>query len=345
MATNVPIVGSLTEYTSLVSAIEYIPARYNVIGDLGLFSQELLNTDTLYVPKIEIKDYKVPPVAWGTAGKTYGKNVKGYLPLKIAHRALEDAVTPLDTRGKYAWQDVVAKDRKESVNNLFIQKIATAKQAFANEWSAAMMQLVRDGTAVVDEFGTTVDYYTEFGTARQTVAFDLADETVDPMIKIQELRDNIQNGFKGGYTPSNILVIADPAWFDKLARHPYTIDTYKYFPQSQSVAILNGKLGTAGLNLNAAYQVLDFGGITIVRARTGEMTAGEARAFPLDVPEMFKMFFAPSAENFEVSDAMAQSMYYFEYLSGRNDLYTLKFESNFLPATMQPLMIQRLTTT
>lgn len=343
MAKNIAKVGSFVEYQSLTKELEVIPSRYNIMGDLGVFEAEFLNTDQFTIPRISYKEYKLDPMAWGTAAKNVGSNGKGYLPLVIPHRGLEDAILPRDIRNKFQWEDVIATERKESVQTMFNRKMKTMKDVFAKTWSDAMMQLVREGTANI-EGGGTVNFYTEFGVTRTDVALALATAGTNPKILIQTIIDDIVNNFEGGYTPSRYVGIADPVFFDKLANHPYVLDAVKYFQQDQSVELLTKKLGTNGYNLDTVYQVLDFGGITWIRAAAGEMTAGEARVFPVDVPDLFKIFFAPSEENFDVVNQTAEQLYYFEYIGDRNNNIEMKMESNFLPATMWPKSIVRVTT-
>lgn len=343
MAKNIAKVGSLVEYQSLTKELEVIPSRYNIIGDLGVFEAEFLNTDQFTVPRITYKEYKLDPMPWGTAAKNIGSNSKGYLPLVIPHRAIEDAILPRDIRNKFQWEDVIATERKETVQTMFNRKMKAMKDVFAKTWSEAMMQLVREGTASI-EGGGTVDYYTEFGVTRTTIQLQLATPGTNPKVLIQSIIDDIVNNFEGGFTPSRFVGIADPAFFDKLANHAYVLDAVKYFQQDQSVDLLTKKLGTNGYNLDAVYQVLDFGGITWIRAASGEMTANEARVFPTDVPDLFKLFFAPSEENFSVVNDIAEQLYYFEYIGDRNNNIEMKMESNFLPATMWPKAIVRVTT-
>lgn len=346
MPTNVPVVGSLVNYTSLTKELLVIPARYSIMADLGLFQAEFLNTQNFTLPKIDIKDFKADFIPWGTYQKSYGKDIKGYLTLDVPHVAITDAIVPSDTKNKYAWEDVIATDRKDSVVGLFNRKRATGRQAITNKWNEAMIQLVKDGTATRDAFGNTIDYYTEFGVTRTDVAFDLADDTVDPMVKIKEGIDDIQNNFRGGFVPTRFLCLASPTFFDKLERHAVIVDSYKYIAQTQSTEILNQRLGNGGVSgLTQQYQTLDIGGVTFVRLNASEMTANEARLFPLDVPDLFKIFFAPSEENFSTIDSTAEQLYYFEYLNDRMNEYSMIFESNFLPATMWPKAIVRLTTT
>lgn len=340
MATNIAKIGSLTEYTSVVNPIELIPAKYGIMSALGLFTAESLNTDSVIIPRIQYSAHKMTAVRWGTAVKNQAKEAKGYLTLQIPHYAEEDAILPRDIRGKFQWEDIVATERKESVQALFARKMRTMTDAATRTWDAAFIQLVRDGTAVRDDLGNLYNYYTEFGETRVDVTMTLSDETIDPMPKIQEAIDAVVDNFRGGYIPTRFVCLAERTLFDSLARHPYTVDSYKYIEQNQSVAILNQKLATGGMNLDDRYTTLEMGGVTFIRVDSNEMTVGEGRLFPVDIPDLFKVFFAPSEKNFAVVDSIAQSAYYWEETTEKE--VHMEVESNFLPVLMWPKAVVRI---
>ncbi len=348
---NIAKSGSYVEFTSLSKEMALIPVRQNILGALGLFTAEYLNTDTVVIPRVQVKDYVYSDVAWGTRVKNNANNTKGVLTLPIPASAGEEAITPLDVRGKFNWDDIVSANRPESVQALMARKMQTIKQAYANTWSKAMMQVVRDGTAyapngtLATSYGSTVDFFQEFGVTQQTVAFTLADESVSPKAKCKEVIRKIQDTFQGGFIPNNFLGIADRGFFDLLEAHPYVVDGNKAIINGQSLDVVLGRLGFGGLSLDGRYEVVDFGGITWICAAAGEMTANEARVFPTDVPDLFKVFFAPSIENFDVANATAEQVYYYEYMSDRRDLVEIHHESNFLFATLWPASIIKCTTT
>lgn len=349
MATNIAKQGSYIEFTSLSKEMQLIPVRQNILGALGLFTAEYLNTDTVTIPRITVKDYKYSDVPWGTRVKNNANNTKGVLTLPIPASAGEDVVLPMDVKGKFNWDDIVAANRPDTVQAFVARKMATIKQAYANTWSAAMMQLVRDGTAyapngtLATSYGSTVNFFTEFGVSQTTVALGLADQSVSPKAQCKAIIRAIQDNFKGGFVPNNFLGICSREVFDALEGHPYVVDGNKLVNNAQSLDVVLGRLGYGGLALDGRYEMLDFGGIVWICAAAGEMTTNEARVFPVDVPDMFKVFFAPSIENFDTVNATAQEVYYYEYMSDRKDSVEIHHESNFLFATLWPSAIIKVT--
>lgn len=341
MSYNVPKIGSLTDFTSVVdNPIIKIPARYSIMSDLGLVKPQYHNTNTFIVTRLEYSDNKITPVQWGTAAKNDHVNSKSYLTLQIPHYAQENAILPQDLDGKFSWEQVVAADRIQGVQELYEQKMGQAKQAMANAWNAAFLQLVVDGTAAKDSFGGLTNYYTEMGITRKNVTMTLNDEGLDPMIAIYEAIDYIKDTYRGGTIPSRLICLAERTLFDSLERHPYTVDSYKYFPQMQSTEILNQGLGTGGLGLSGYYKTLEFGGVTFIRVDDNEMTVGEGRLFPVDIDDLFEVHFAPAKDHFSTVNTTAQSMYYWEDIV-EDKRIGMTVETNFIGVLKWPEVVVR----
>jgi len=224
---------------------------------------------------------------------------------------------------------------------LYEQKMGQAKQAMANAWNAAFLQLVVDGTAAKDSFGGLTNYYTEMSITRKNVPMTLSDEGLDPMLAIYEAIDHIKDTYRGGTIPSRFICLAERTLFDSLERHPYTVDSYKYFPQMQSTEILNQGLRTGGLGLGGYYKTLEFGGVTFIRVDDNEMTVGEGRLFPVDIDDLFEVHFAPAKDHFSTVNTTAQSMYYWEDIV-EDKRIGMTVETNFIGVLKWPEVVVRI---
>jgi len=224
------------------------------------------------------------------------------------------------------------------------KKKEKARQAIVNTWSDAMMGLIRDGTAYAPNGTIVNDYYAAFGVTRSNLTINLVPSD-SPKPSIQAAIDNIVDNFKGGFVPSRFVAFAGRAFFDALAGHPFVLENARiYSSEMQSVEVLTGILGTQGYNLNARYQVLDFGGVIWIRvSSTTEIAADEARLFPTDLPDLFKIFFAPSDLTFDTINSPAQEEYYFEKMESDRTALNFSYETNFLVATLWPKAIVKLT--
>lgn len=344
MGTKVVDPLNINEWINLTNGVEYIPVRRNLAGNLGLYSSELLDTNTAILPITNVNDYKLVDIPWGTRMKNTLRDGKARLRLEVPHFAVEDAVRPLDIAGKIDFDDFLLQSRSQSVASFLDKKKEKARQAIVNTWSDAQMGLIRDGTAYAPNGTVVNNYYTAFGVTRSDLTIDL-NPANNPQASIQAAIDNIVDNFKGGFVPSRFVAFAGRAFFDALKSHPFVLENSRiYKDEMQSVEVLTGILGTQGYNLNARYQVLDFGGVIWIRvSSTTEIAADEARLFPTDLPDLFKMFFAPSDLTFDTVTSPAQEEYYFEKMEPDRTALNFSYETNFLVATLWPKAIVKLT--
>lgn len=344
MPRNIRSRSNYNEFTSLSTGLQYIPARRNVLGDLGIFEKEFLNTNTVDIPRTTINDYKMKAIPWGTRALNTQGNTKGVLTLRIPHHEVEDSIKPADIQGKIDFDDFSLQDRPETIQAIVRRKMKTAKQTVANTWSAGMMKLIRDGESLGAHDTVIANFYTEFGVTRTELEIDLVPAN-DPVPSIQAAIDNIQDNFNGGYVPNQFVAIAGRQFFDALARNAYVVDQarYRVSGDRQSVEILTGRLGTQGYNLGKEYQVLDFAGVIWIRADGDEMPTDEARMFPTDIPDMFKVFFANSQIDFDHVNTTALEAYYFERMNEARDYLAIRYETNPLFATLWPKALIKLT--
>lgn len=338
---------NIAEWINVTEGVKYIPIRRNIAGDLGLFSSEYLDDNTAILPVTTVNDYKLVDIPWGTRLKNTLRDGKSRLRLEVPHFGVEDSIRPLDVKGKIDFDDFILQNRPESVNSFMDKKKEKARQAVVNTWSDAMIGLIRDGTAYAPNGTIVNNYFTAFGVAQSSLTIDLT-QVNNPKTSIQAAIDNIVDNFKGGYVPSTFLALTGRTFFDALVTHPFVLENARiYQSEQQSVEVLTGILGTQvpdGVNLNKRYQVLDFGGVIWVRVSSStEILPDEARLFPTDLPDLFKIFFAPSDLTFDSINETAQEDYYWEKMEPDRTALNFVYETNFLVATLWPKSLVKLT--
>lgn len=338
---------NLNEWVNLTDGVEYLPIRRTLFSDLGLFVEEPLDSNTAILPITTVSDYVMVDIPYGTRVKNTQANSKATLRLAVPHFGEEDAVRPLDVKGKIAWEDFQLGARPETLNNVIERKQIQHRQTMVRTHELAMKQLIVDGTAYAPNGTIICNYFTAFGVAQSTIALNLTPD-VDPTISIQAIKDNITDNFKGGFTPSQFTAIIGRTAFDKLKSHPFVIENSRQILDRQSLEILTGTLGTdapVGANLGKMYQVLDFGGVLWIRVDTDVLPVDDYRLFPTDVPDMFKMFTAPSDMTFDSIDQPAQLEYYWEKMEADRTGLSMVYETNFLCGTLWPKAIVKGTAT
>lgn len=332
------------EWINLSEGVEYLPVRRQLAANLGLFQPEYLEGNTAIVPITSVNDYSMVDIPWGTRVKNTQGDPKQSLRLAVPHFAVEDSVRPLDIKNKVSYDDFLLSTRSETVQAFLDKKQIRARQTVMNTWNLAFMHLIREGAAYAPNGTVVNNYYTAFGVTRSDLTLNLV-QTENPRISIQAAVDNIVDNFKGGGVPQRFLALAGRDLFDALRNHPYVLDKASIYKEDrQSVEVLTSILGTEGYDLTARYQVLDFGGVIWIRVdSSSEMPVNEARLFPTDLPDLFKVFFAPSDLTFDSVNSVAQAEYYWEKMETDRTALNFTYESNFLVATLWPKAIVKLT--
>ncbi|MFK5282713.1 major capsid protein, partial [Lacticaseibacillus paracasei] len=84
-------------------------------------------------------------IPYGTRVKNTQANSKATLRLAVPHFGEEDAVRPLDVKGKIAWEDFQLGARPETLNNVIERKQIQHRQTMVRTHELAMKQLIVDG--------------------------------------------------------------------------------------------------------------------------------------------------------------------------------------------------------
>ena len=331
---------NINEWTNLSEGIDLLPVRRSLAANLGLFQPEYMEGKTFLLPVTSVNDYKMVDIPWGTRVKNLQRDNKARLQMSIPHFAIDDSVAPGDIQGKIAFDDFLLQSRSETVESFMDKKKEKARQTVMNTWNDAFMHLIKTGTAYAPNGTVVNNYFTAFGVTQSVLNLDLT-PTENPKTSIQAIIDNITDNFKGGFVPTRRLALCGRNLFDALASHPFVLNSAAIYKEdTMSVEMLTGILGTQGFDLNARYQAFSFGGVVWVRCDSEEeMPVDEARVFPTDLPDLFKVFFAPSDLTFDTINSPAQAEYYFELARANRTGVDFSYESNFLVGTLWPKAI------
>lgn len=339
----------LTKFVDLTPAVNSVKVRPTMTQDLGMFTAVPLIGKTALIPRIVENDFDIKDIQWGARAQSLGIDSKGYLTLPVPRFPVEDAIFPADLEGNYQWEDIVQGKQPETLVNTRNRKMGKINQNFANLWEKARMDLIINGTGyapngtLAQSYGSTVNFYTEFGVTRQDFEMSLNDQTEDVLVEVEPIIAYIQDNLNAGVVPGQFYAVCGSTFFSKLVSHPYVKDSGKYINFTQSEEILMGRLGAGSVGLDNRYRAFSFGGVVWIENRA-QMTATEARVFPIDVPNMFVTYFAPSEQKFATVNTLAQPIYYFEkLLDDGQERFHIHTESNFLNACLYPQALVRVT--
>lgn len=338
---------NLNEWVNVSDGIELIPRRSKLIQALGLFSPEYLETKRTYLPIVTVDDYKMVDTPYGVRMQAVARDSKSQLPLDVPHFANTESIRPADIQGKYEWDDFMLSTRAATVEYEVNKKKQRHIQTMARTKDEAMLQLIVDGTVYAPNGTVVNNLYTAFGVSRTETTISLA-PAANLRDQIQAEIDGITDNFKGGFVPTRFLRLCGRDHFDAIATHPYTVDVAKAVVGSVSVELLKGKLGLAvdeSTSNRDTYQTLEMFGVTFIRCNPNEIPTDEARMFPVDIPEMFKVLYAPSDLTFDTINSPAQEMYYFEKAEADRTAINMTYEQNFACITLWPKAIIKVTAT
>lgn len=337
----------------LSETINIVPNSWGLFNQLGIFDTELKAQKQVLVPRTEWDEGLIPDRNWDERNNASKGPARSYLTASIPHFPLDDAITPNDIDGVVAWENVFAGIQTETVASTRMRKMMQMRMNHALTLEYARAQLITTGGVYAPSgtlrtsYGSTVNWYNEFGVTRTELTMDLSNQAVDPLVDVEPIIAAVQDGLQSGAVVEGFIAVCSPEFFSALITHPFVTDAYKYYAREQGAAILSGRL-TGGLGLDARYRSFEFGGILFVEYRGSYngvqyIPAGDAYVFPRVASQaMFKTYFAP-ANRFSTINRTAQEAYWFEYMNEKDDFIEIMSESNFMNAILRPQALVRVS--
>lgn len=337
----------------LSNTINIIPNQWGLFQQLGIFESEAKAQKTVLVPRFEWSEALIPDRNWDERNNASQGPTRDYLTVKVPHFPLDDAITPQDIDGVVAWENVFAGIQTETVASTRARKMQQMRMNHARTLEYARAQLITTGGVYAPNgtmrtsYGSTVNFYTEFGVTRTELTMDLTNLTVDPLAEVEPIIAAIQDGLVSGDTVSSFVAVCSPEFFNALITHPFVVDAYKYYARVQGADVLTGRLTANAYGLDARFRTFDYGGILFIEYRgsfggTPYIPAGDAYVFPVGGSALFKTYYAP-ANRFNTVNTTASEAYWFEYMNEKNDIIEIMSESNFLNALLRPQALVRVS--
>lgn len=319
---------------SLTAAINLIPNRYGLLGELGLFLPKPVRTRTVLVEEYAGRLTLLPtrPVGSpGTVAQAGKRTVRSFVVPHIPH---DDVILPDEVQGLRAFG---SETEMEALSSVMARHLADLRNKHAITLEHLRMGAIKgqildaDGSVLVDLFG-------EYGLTQQTIAFDLANANANVKKKGYELLRSIEDRLLGEVS-TGVLVLCSPEFFDALTTHPKVEAAYARWQEGQ-VLIDDMRAG------------FTFAGITF-REYRGQVTApdgttrrfiaaGEAHAFPLGTMDTFATYFAPADFN-ETVNTLGQELYAKQEPREFDRGVNLHTQSNPLPMCHRPGVLVKVT--
>lgn len=324
--------GSSFTLRSLTNSLRKAPYKPSRLGEMGLFTPQGSRTVSIVVEEHEGVLSVVPTQRRGgpaTLKRHAKRNARSFecTHLPYEDRVLADEVQDVRMFGsedQLQTPEVVVNDRLVEMR----QDIETT-----HEW-LRMGALTGN---ILDADGSTVIYnlFTEFGVIQQVHDMTFG-TTALGQTKGLELKRLIESAL-GAAPYDHVHVLCSPTFFDNLVKHADVIAAYERWqngqfnrddPRFRGFEFPAGVIWEEYRQSVNAVGTLDF------------IADGDARAFPVGVPSLFKMYFAP-ATFVEAVNTVGIEMYAKQARDKLDQWIDLHVQSNPLPMCHRPRTLIR----
>ena len=330
------------DVVDLTAAVRNIPIQYGTFNQLGIFTNESVNADSVMFEESTQDGALIIDRVRGEKNAVSKDGTRKLHTFAVPHFPLDDAITPKDLQAKSAYDNFNEVEQLEAVRQ---RKLIRLRQNHDWTLNKARAQALFSATAYAPSGTVSQNWNTEFGVTRTAVDFTFGTTTIDVLSKIELVIQATQDGMGGNGIFGGIIAPVSTGFFNKLIIHPSVQAAYKY-AQSNLAGLdpTRGRLSTDGSPMQMGREFY-FGGVTFREVRdsyngTSIVTTDEGVSVPTG-SEMFKTYFAP-AERFGLVNTAGEQLYVFEQAEPNNTKIVLESESNHISALLRPQAVVRL---
>ena len=326
--------GNGFKVTDLTEELVDIPNEYGLINQLGIFEVEPVTQHTV---TFEHSNRVIGLISDKVRGernnvsKDPNRVMRSYA---IPHFPLDDYITPQDVQGQRAY----GEEQVERLAAVQMRKLETIRKSHAITLETARAKMLTSGDIYAPNGTVVGNVYTDFGVTRKQVAMDLTNAATDVLGKQREIVDHIQDTILNGDTPSDIIALCSPSYFDAYIAQAGVKEAYKFYTSTQE-PLRNGNWSqfrhgdVTLLRYNGKFK--DAAGVT-----QALIPDGDAYYLPLDTSDSFKTYFSP-ANKFDLVNTLGESGYLFVYEDGKGSKIEIESEMNTLNLMKRPQCVVR----
>jgi hypothetical protein len=275
------------DLASLTDTINKLPHKPMRLNDMGLFTEEGIDTLTVNIEEKDGSLALVPVKERGAPGTPVVDDKRVLRALNVPHLPQRGAVMADEVQGVRAFGSETERDVVDAKVNRELQRMKD-KLDVTIEWMkiGALKGLILK----IDDAGnvsTLYDLFTQFGVAQQTFNMELSDEDTDVADQVRKITRLIE-GELGAATYQRIYAFCGADFIDALIQHP----SVKQF-------VVNWQAAQQFLQDDLRYAVVKVGNVLFEEYRgrvngTDYIEADEAHFFPIGVPDMWRLYYAPA---------------------------------------------------
>jgi hypothetical protein len=272
---------------SLTTAINKAPFAPKRLGSMGLFTERGIMTTTALIEERHGKLHLLSTAARGTQPTVFSGPIRHARSFVVPHIPLNAAVFADDVQNIRAFG---SETELETVSQHVNDKLAAMRQSFEATWEwhriGAVKGVVLDGDAST----TLFNWFTEFGITQTTKVFYLDVASFSVKAKAMDIIRDMEDAL-GMDTYQRIHCLCGNTFFDQLISNAEVKEAYDRFQDSAFFrATQRGPNGVGGGFMFADIMWENYrGGV----GGTKFIADDEAYFFPVGVPDLFQVIYAP----------------------------------------------------
>ncbi len=275
--------GDAFNMVSLTTAINKLPYVPNRIGQMGLFTEQGVATNTVAMEQINGVISLLPSKPRGTAGTTTTPEARTMRSLDIPHIPHDATILASAIQGV---REFGSENQLSAVNKVVNDTLTRMRRSheLTHEWlrMGAIKGIVLDG----DGSTTLYNLFTVFGVSQPPdVDFLLGADTTDIATILLGVVETIEAAL-GAESYDHIHCFCNSTWFKKFVAHPQVKYAYQYFQEGRALR-------------EDMRKGFEFMGVTFEVYRgtvnsTPFVADDECQFFPVGVPDLFMQFNGPA---------------------------------------------------
>lgn len=315
---------------SLTKAINDIPYQPSLIGDLGLFTEEGIQTTTFSLERMGSEINLVPSGTRGSSGRVEKNDKRKLVSMSTVHLPQRAGVSADEVRNLRAFGSENGLEAVQTVVNRKLMKMRRNLDTTI-EWQ----RIGAIKGQVLDADGTSVllDMNNAFGLTHQDKALDLSNTASLVRSEIVQAKRLIEVAL-GGLMYTDLIALCSADFFDAFVEHPAVQRAWDNF-QDRMMLQQDLRSGFRFGNVQFREYRGNIGGHDFV-------ASGEAWLVPLGVPDLFVTNYAP-ADYMETVNTIGLPYYAKQELRDFNKGVEIETQSNPISFCTRPNTIVRLT--
>lgn len=309
---------TLVDYTD---EIGLYPKVWSLISGMGLFEPHYIDTTLAQVEFVQEKLADIEARKRGGDRNYVTSEDASTYNLNIPFFPLDRGITASDIQN---FREYGSGNESKTVMTE-VDRVMRRIRGSQAQLKEKAMSLALQGTG----FGAGYTYATTFSQTQPLAPVDFTATTVNPADTLEELarRVIIRNAQDG--TDSNavysVMAICGEDYFSALIGHPMVEDAYASYESQQEP--LRKRLGMS--SEDDSVRVFKYKGITFVEDLSPTQPVGEATIFPMNMPDMFRVYYAP-ADDLDYANTAGQELYMWYKEDRFNRQYKVESETSFL---------------